>query len=141
MTTIGIRALALFFLFGFAMCALTIVMLSFPGGALEPLWRINPDARIAFRSIGPWAFALMAVVGTLCLMSAIGLYRGMEWGRRLAIVVLSANLIGDLAGAVVRRDARTLVGLPVAVAMIWFLRSRRVRELFAGSEPGDAEDG
>lgn len=120
----GLRFLALFFFFGTTMCLLTIVLLAFPDSVLEPLWRLNPGARDAFQSMGNWAFAMMAVVGTACLLSAIGLLRNATWGRALAIGVLSINLIGDIAGAIVRSDPRTLIGLPIAGLMIWYLVKR-----------------
>lgn len=110
-----------FYLFGAAMCLLTIVILAFPGSAFDALWRVNPEARRGFLSIGPWAFVIMAIAGTACALSAVGLMRRQEWGRRLAIAVLAVNLAGDTAGAVVRRDPRTLIGLPIAGAMIALL--------------------
>ncbi len=126
----GVRLLAAFFIFGFVMCALTLLMLSLPGSVLEPLWRLNPVARTAFRSMGPWAFVLMTAAGAACLASAIGLAVRAQWGRRLAVSVLAVNLIADCANALIRHDARMLIGLPIGGAMIWFLCSRRVRALF-----------
>ena len=123
-------SLAAFFLFGVAMCALTIVTLAFPGSVLEPVWRLNPDAHRSFRSIGPWAFVLMATVGAACLFSAIGLFRRAPWGRVLAVLVLVTNLAGDVAASLLRHDARTLIGLPIGGAMIALLLSRPVKRLF-----------
>lgn len=39
---------AAFFAFGATMCTLTIILLLFPGTALDLLWRLNPDAHSAF---------------------------------------------------------------------------------------------
>ena len=113
-----------FFAFGTLMCLLTIVLLAFPGTALDALWRANPQAHEAFTSHRAWAFPLMAVVGIACASAAVGLAKRAEWGRRLAIVILAVNLLGDLGGAIVRHDPRTLIGLPIAGAMIWFLIKR-----------------
>ena len=69
----------------------------------------------------------MTIVGIACGASAIGLARRAGWGRRLALVVLSINLIGDSLNALLRHDPKTLIGVPVALAMIWYLfRKRRV---------------
>jgi uncharacterized membrane protein (DUF2068 family) len=116
-----IKVFAGFFAFGTAMCILTIMLLLFPGPVLDSLWRLNPEARAAFQSIGPAAIALMFVVGTGCAFAAVGLWRNMRWGVNVAIVVLSANLIGDLFNTVWRQDYRTLIGLPIAGAMIFYL--------------------
>ena len=63
----------------------------------------------------------MAVVGVACGLSAIGLARNAEWGRRLAIGILVVNLIGDSLTAFLRDDPRTLIGLPIGGLMIWYL--------------------
>jgi len=47
---------------------LTALMLTFQGSFLEPIWRINPDARQSFMSMGGWAILLMGVVGVACLL-------------------------------------------------------------------------
>ena len=71
----------------------------------------------------------MAVVGVACGLSAIGLAKNAEWGRRLAIGVLTVNLIGDSLNALLRHDPRTLIGLPIGGLMIWYLvKKRRARD-------------
>ena len=103
------------------MCALTIALLHFPGTALDILWRLNPDAHNAFQSIGNWSIAIMVVVGSTCLFAAIGLWRGAIWGTWVAVIILTANMTGDLLNALFRRDFRALIGLPVAAVMIFYL--------------------
>lgn len=120
-TPIGLKLLAIFFAFGACMCALTIWLLLFPGGALDSLWRLNPDAHAAFQWIGRLSILLMAIVGVACALAAIGLARNATWGRWLGILILAANLAGDLTNALVRHDPRTLVGVPIAGAMIFYL--------------------
>src|SRR5689334_774696 len=115
------RWFAAFFAFGATMCALTVGLLLFPGTALDSLWRLNPDARLAFESLGYWSLVLMLTVGTACLFAAIGLWRAKSWGTWLALVILSINMLGDLVNVFVRQDYRGLIGVPVAAAMIFFL--------------------
>jgi hypothetical protein len=113
--------LAAFFAFGATMCVLTIVLLLFPGTFLDSLWRLNPGAHTAFQSIGNWSLAIMLVVGSACCLAAIGLWRGAIWGRQVAIIILVVNMIGDLSHALLNYDFRTLIGLPIAAAMIVYL--------------------
>ena len=103
------------------MCALTIWLLLFPGGALDSLWRLNPEAHAAFQRIGGLLILLMVIVGVACALAAIGLARNAKWGRWLGILILAANLVGDLTNAFVRHDLRTLIGVPIAGAMIFYL--------------------
>ena len=120
-TPIGMKLLVLFFAFGTCMCALTIVLLLFPGTALDSLWRLNPEAHAAFQSFGGLSILLMAIVGTACGLAASGLARNAKWGCWLGIVVLTANLVGDLTNTFLRHDLRTLIGVPIAGALmvIW----------------------
>ena len=63
----GVNALAVLFLFGAAIAALASLALVFPGGALEPVWQLNPTAGTYFSSLGPIGTGLMAMVSIACL--------------------------------------------------------------------------
>ncbi len=118
----GMKVLVVFFAFGATACAVTVAALLTPGGTLDIVWRLNPEAHLGFQKIGTaLSVLLMFVVGTACAWAAIGLARQKEWGRRLAIGILAVNLVGDSVGAVVRHDPRTLIGLPIGGAMIAYL--------------------
>ena len=112
------------------MCLLTIVLLIFPGTRMDVLWDLNPDARVAFQSLGRWSIVLMSGVGVACLFAAIGLWRGTGWGTRLAVTILLVNIAGDAMNVITCRDYRSLVGLPIAGAMIFYLaRSAKRRSI------------
>jgi hypothetical protein len=119
--SVGTTLLVIFFATGALICLVTMIALAFPGGFLEPIWRLKPEARVEFQQIGVWSVALMAVVGTACGLAAVGLAKNAEWGRRLAIGVLTVNLVGDSLNALLRHDPRTLVGLPIGGLIIWYL--------------------
>ena len=113
--------LVAFFAFGATMCTLTIVLLLWPGTALDALWRLNPDAHAALQSLGPCSLVLMLVVGSACATAAIGLTRQKTWACWLAVSILAANLAGDVSNAVMRHDLRTLIGVPIAGWLIVYL--------------------
>ena len=125
----GIKLLAVFFGFGAAICLLTIVMLLFPGSPLDSLWKLNPDAHVAFQSLGKLSILLMLIVGAACALASLGLAKRARWGIPLALGILIVNLIGDSLNALLRHDWRTLIGLPIAGAMIAYLLSVRRRVL------------
>ena len=118
---IGEKLLVAFFWFGAAMCLLTVLILAFPDSVLTPLRQLKPEVWSDFQRIGGLAFLLMSAVGLACVLAAIGLAKGASWGRRLAIVILSVNLLGDSANAFIRHDYWTLLGLPIGGAMIFYL--------------------
>jgi len=117
--------LVIFFAAGALVCSLVMLALAFPGSFLEIIWRVRPAVRDEFQELGPWSVVLMAGVGAACGLAAFGVARGAEWGRRVAIAVLTVNLVGDIFNAVFRGDLRTLVGLPIGGLMIWYLISER----------------
>lgn len=129
-------ALGVFFAFGAVMSLAAAISLFYPGSPLEPMWRLNPGARGGLAAIGSWAVLVMVLVSVACAGSALGLWLRAEWGRRLALGVLTTNLVGDLAGALIRHDLRPLIGLPIGGAMIAYLLSARVRHRFASGSRG-----
>ena len=125
---IGITLLTIFFGAGALICFITMLALAFPGGFLEPIWRLKPSARVEFQELGRWSSGLMAIVGAACGLAALGLAKNREWGRRLGIGILVVNLIGDSLNALLRHDPRTLIGLPIGGLMIWYLLKPRRRD-------------
>jgi hypothetical protein len=103
------------------MSGLAAVMLIYPGSVLEPLWRLNPRADAGLHAIGVWAVALMVLVCLACAAAALGLKRRKLWGFWVAVAILSINLVGDLANAVLAHDWRTLIGLPIGTIILSYL--------------------
>jgi hypothetical protein len=121
---VGILLLVLFFAAGASICIAVMLALAFPGSFFEFIWRFKPEVREDFHEGGIWSVVVMAAVGAACGLAAFGLARDAEWGRRLAIGVLTVNLVFDMFNAAFRGDLRTLIGLPIGGLMIWYLHSR-----------------
>ena len=125
-----IGALSVLFALGAIIATLTAVALRFPGRALDAIWRLNPEAHIGFLSMGSGAIVLMIVVAVACTAGAAGLWLRARWGRTLAIALLAFNLLANLATALLRGDPRTLIGVPIAGALIAYLSRAEVRSRF-----------
>jgi len=126
----GVTALSIFFGFGIIPSTATALALTFPGAWSDAMWRLKPEAPAQFARLGPLAIPLMIVVALACGGAAVGLWTRQRWGHRLAVAVLSVNLLGDTLNALVRGDWRTLIGLPIGGAMLAYLLSYRIREWF-----------
>jgi hypothetical protein len=128
--SLGLNLLVAFFIFGSVMASLAFLGLLFPDGPLELMWRLNRDAQVGLRELGGWGLGLMFMVAIVCVLAAIGLARRARWGHRLAVTAIAVNLLGDLLNAVVLGDLRTLIGIPIGGAVIWYLMSSRTRAQF-----------
>jgi uncharacterized membrane protein (DUF2068 family) len=126
--------LSIFFALGSVIAGLTAIALLSPGGTLEPMWRLNPQAHVAFLGMGSWAIVLMLVISAACALSAVGLWIRARWGHRLALFLLAVNLVGDATNAIARGDPRTLIGFPIAGALVVYLLNPRVRSGFRNRE-------
>jgi hypothetical protein len=127
---VGLTLLSAFFVFGALMASLAFLGLLFPGGVLEPMWRLNRHAQVGLLELQWWGILLMLGVAIACALAAIGLWIRARWGHRLAVTILAVNLLGDLFNALVLGDLRTLIGIPVGGAMIFYLMSARTRAQF-----------
>ena len=127
---VGLTILAAFFAFGTLMALLASLGLLLPGGVLEPMWRLNPQAQVSLTALHSWGVVLMLTVGIACALAAIGLWTRAMWGHHLAVGILAVNLVGDGLNVIVRGDLRALIGLPIGGAIIVYLLRSRLREQF-----------
>ena len=125
----GLTLLSAFFVSGAVMAFLSFLGLLLPAGILEPMWRLNPRAHAGLSQLRGWGLALMLVVSIACASTAVGLWNRARWGLWLAVVLLGANLVGDVVTAL-RGDLRPLIGIPIAGALILYLLSARTRAQF-----------
>jgi len=84
--------------------------------------------------MGVWAIVLMGVVCVASAIAAVGLWRGLRWGYRLAVILLTVNLLGDITNVVLGTEPKAAVGIPIVVAILVFLLSRRVKQFFLVSK-------
>ena len=84
--------------------------------------------------MGRWAILLMSVVSVACASAAVGLWRGARWGYWLAVVLLAVNLVGDIANVVLGTEGRAVVGIPIVLAILALLMTKRVKSFFKNFE-------
>jgi uncharacterized membrane protein (DUF2068 family) len=94
------------------------------------MWRLNPRGREGLAGIGGWAILLMSGVLVACAIAATGLWRGARWGYWFALILLVINLIGDVTNALLGTEPKAAIGIPIVLAILAFLLSRRVRKFF-----------
>jgi hypothetical protein len=129
----SITGLAVFFGAGALISAISCAALLFPGGVLEPMWRLNPRAHEAFGRMGSVRILLLVTVGITCAFSAVGFWNGREWGYRLGVALLVVNLVGDITNAALGVEPRAIWGVPVVLSILAYLGTSRGRAYFSGA--------
>ena len=127
---VGVKALTVFFFLATGMALTALVTLLFPGGMLEPIWHVNPQAHERFIGLGGWAFALLSVLALVCAATGIGLWTRRMWGYNLAVGTLTLNLLGDLINGIFWGEAKAFVGVLIVATILAYLMLRRVRRSF-----------
>jgi hypothetical protein len=127
---VGVVGLVGLFVLGVCASGSSLLALLFPSSALRHVWRLNPEAQYALLSLGPAGVGLMLAVCVACSLAAFGLLRRDWWGHRVAVGILAVNVIGDTVNAVLRDDLRTLIGVPIGVALIVYLLTPSVARLY-----------
>ena len=112
------------------MSSTAAIALLFPGSFLDPVWRLNPRAQIAFASMGGWAPVLLGAVSVACASAAVGLWRVRLWGYVVAIALLVINGIGDVVNVVLGTEPRAVIGIPIVIALVLYLTRPSVRAVF-----------
>jgi hypothetical protein len=128
---LGVTALACFFVFGVLASAVAAAALFTPGGALEPVWRLNPRGHEGFVRIGVWAPILLFAVTLSCAAAAYGFFTGRRWGYWLGVALLLINGTGDIINTALGTDRRAVIGVPIVAILLWYLSTKRVRGFFS----------
>ena len=126
----GITALIIFFLAGMLISFLAGVSLLVPSSFLEAMWRLNPRGHDGLTRIGLWAVALLFAASILCGAAAIGLWRRARWGHAMAVTLIAINLLSDIVNTIIGAEPRAIIGVPIALLLLLYLLSRRVRDFF-----------
>ena len=132
---LGIAALSVFFLVG-SLISFTAGLSLLVPRFLEPIWRLNPHGHEGLLRIGLWAVVLLFGASAFCAAAAIGLWRRARWGHIVAIALITINLLSDLANTVLGTEPRAIVGVPIALGILFYLMTRRVRNYFARRTAG-----
>lgn len=128
---IGITALIIFFVAGTLISFLAGLSLLFPADFFNVMWRLNPHGHEGLLRIGYWAVVLLFAASASCAGAAVGLWKRARWGHILAIILIGINLLSDLVNAILGTEPRAIVGVPIALLLILYLLTKRVRNYFA----------
>ena len=127
----GFTAIGVFLFFGALMASLAAITLLWRGTALDRVWALNPIAYKQLAPLGGAVGVLFLLLGAALTMAGIGWFQRRLWGWRLAIVIISMQVLGDVVNCVRGDWLRGGTGVIIAGALLLFLLQPRIRAEFA----------
>jgi len=129
-STTGLIAFGAFLYFAAFMAALAAFLLLFPGTSLDRLWALNPRAHTDLAALGKWVAVAFLFLSALAVYTAILWFHRRRRAWRIAVVILSVEVFGNIINFYRGDRLRGLVGFCIAFLLLAYLLSRRVRDAF-----------
>jgi hypothetical protein len=126
----GLAVVVIFLTVATVMAATVGFALLFPGHLLDAMWRLNPEARTAFESMGRLSSLLLFVVGAVAAGTAVGILQRRKLGWWLAVLLFSVNAIGDAVSVIQGRIWQGLSGVLISALFLTYLLRPSVRVQF-----------
>jgi hypothetical protein len=127
----GFSAIGVFLFFGASMASLAAATLLLPGTPLDCAWTLNPTAYQQLAPLGGKVGILFLLLAAALVISGVGWFRRRVWGWRLAVGIIGTQVLGDLINLVRGDWVRGGTGAAIAGALLLYLLSARVKEVFS----------
>ena len=129
----GLTAVGIFLFFGGIMALLAGITLTWPGTGLDKIWIANPTAYAQLQPLG-WKVGILFLALSVALVAAgVGWFQRRAWGWKLAVAIITTQVLGDLINLLRGDVFRGGVGFTIAAALLLYLVSREVRAAFLTS--------
>jgi hypothetical protein len=123
-------AIGTFFYFAMTMALYAAITLLHPGTVLDRLWFLNPRAHRDLLMFRNPAGVLFLIVAALAATAGLGWFRRRLWGWRLAVLGISAQLLGNVFNLIRGDLLRGGTGLLIAAALLICLLSDKIKRNF-----------
>jgi hypothetical protein len=123
--------MGIFLFFGASMASLAATTLLWRGTLLDRLWTLNPTAYKQLAPLGRIVGIFFLLLGAALITAGIGWFRRRLWGWRLAVVIISTQVLGDVVNCVRGDWLHGGTGVIIAGALLLFLWHPRIRDAFA----------
>ena len=124
------RLLAAFCVLAACASGFAAATLAWPGTAIDAAWQVNPDGHEGLRSLGAGAIVGMTALSATAAFAAYGVLTLHRWAWWLVVAGIGINATSDLLTAIVTGKPATLIGVPIAGAILWWLTRPVVRARF-----------
>ncbi len=125
--------MGVFLILGSAAAFFAFFTLTWRGTPLDHAWALNPDAYKQLTVLGRGIGLLFLALSAGLAMAAVGWFKRRRWGWTLAVVIIAAQVAGDLVNAITGHFAKGALGVVIAGGLLVYLLRRPVRSAFASA--------
>lgn len=129
--TPGFTAVGIFLFFPAIMSSFAATTLLWRGTVLDRAWALNPSAYQQLAPMGGKVGIGFLLLGAVLAAAGIGWFQRRLWGWRLAVAIITAQVLGDMLNCVRGDWLRGGAGIIIAGALLLFLLQPRIRTMFA----------
>jgi hypothetical protein len=126
----GFTAIGIFLFFGAIMSSLAATTLLWRGTVLDRVWALNPTAYKQLAPLGSIVGIFFLVLGAALVAAGSGWLRCRLWGWRLAVGIVSTQVLGGVLNCVRGDWLRGAIGFVIAGALLLFLLQPKTRAAF-----------
>ena len=112
------------------MATLAETTLLWRGTVLDRVWALNPMAYKQLAPLGGTVGIFFSLLGAVLVAAGIGWFRRRLWGWRLAVAIITTQLLGDVVNCVRGDWLRGGAGIIIAGALLLFLLRQGIRAMF-----------
>jgi hypothetical protein len=127
----GFAAVGIFLFLGATLASLAAITLLWRGTSLDRIWSLNPNAYTQLAPLGWSVGALFFLLGVALAVAGVGWFRRRLWGWRLAVAIITIQIVGDVINCVRGDWLHGGIGVVIAAALLLFLLRPTVRKAFA----------
>jgi len=113
------------------MASLAAATLLWRGTALDRVWVLNPTAYKQLAPLGGMVGIVFLLLGAALTTAGFVWFRRRIWGWRLAVAIISTQVLGDVVNCARGDWLRGGIGVIIAGALLLFLLQPRIRATFA----------
>jgi len=126
----ALTAIGGFLVFAACMAALAGTTLTWPGTVFDKAWVLNEPAYRQLSSASRIVGITFLLLSATLVAAAVGWSKRRFWGWRLAVGVISTQVVGDFVNLVRGEFLRGAVGVVIAGALLFYLLRPTVRSAF-----------
>jgi hypothetical protein len=125
------RIVGAFFALAAALVAIVAVTLLFPGGPLDTIWALKPDALGTLRRLPNLTGAGFVLLAAAFALTSLGCFRRKRWGWVLATAFVAINVASAVAGIFMEPSLENATGPAIGASILLWLVSPPVRKKFS----------